>query len=154
MIDPQRSAIMRSVKSKDTVPEIQVRRFIHSLGYRFRLHRKDLPGTPDLAFPRLKCAVFVHGCFWHGHSCSRGARVPKTNTKYWRSKITRNIARDTQNRRDLRALGWNLLVVWECHLKSKLDSTQRRIALFLERASSPGTKPKLGSVPKCPGSRF
>src|ERR1700735_2034876 len=94
MTDPKRRAIMRAIKSKNTFPEMQVRRFVHGLGYRFRLHRKDLPGTPDLVFPRLKCAIFVHGCFWHGHGCLRGARVPKTNTKYWTAKIERNIARD------------------------------------------------------------
>lgn len=135
--DPARSAIMRAVKSKDTAPEIQVRRFVHRLGYRFRLHCKNLPGTPDLVLPRLKCAIFVHGCFWHRHGCPRGARVPKTNTRYWRSKIERNVSRDASTRLQLRSLGWRLLVIWECELRSNLDSTQRKIAAFLERAAEP-----------------
>lgn len=130
----ERSAIMRAVKSKDTAPELQVRRFIHGLGYRFRLHRKDLPGTPDIVLPRLNSAIFVHGCFWHGHDCPRGARVPKANAKYWQAKIARNMERDDLNLRRLQSLGWKLLVVWECELRSKLNSIQRRIVGFLSRA--------------------
>jgi DNA mismatch endonuclease, patch repair protein len=128
---------MRAVKSRDTAPEMQVRRFIHGLGYRFRLYRKDLPGVPDLPFPRLKSIIFVHGCFWHGHDCRRGARQPKTNATYGRTKIARNVSRDESNRRRLRSFGWRVLVVWECELRSKLDSTQRRIAAFLARTADP-----------------
>lgn len=135
--DPKRSAIMRAVKSKDTAPEIQVRRFVHSLGYRFRLYRRDLPGTPDLVLPRLNCAIFVHGCFWHGHDCPRGARPPKTNAKYWRAKIARNFARNAINLRALRLLDWKVLVVWECELRSKIRPTERKIASFLMRAANP-----------------
>lgn len=116
MTDPARSAVMRAVKSRDTKPEMTVRRAAHALGYRFRLHRKDLPGSPDLVFPRLKTAVFVHGCFWHGHDCPRGARMPKTNADYWRSKIARNVARDARVRAELEALGWKTLTLWECEL--------------------------------------
>ena len=108
---------MRAVKSRDTKPEMTVRRAAHALGYRFRLHRKDLPGSPDLVFPRLKTAVFVHGCFWHGHDCPRGARVPKANADYWRAKIARNVARDARVRGELDALGWKTLTLWECELK-------------------------------------
>lgn len=117
MTDPARSAVMRAVKSRDTKPEMTVRRAAHALGYRFRLHRKDLPGSPDLVFPRLKTAVFVHGCFWHGHDCPRGARVPKANADYWRAKIARNVARDARVRGELDALGWKTLTLWECELK-------------------------------------
>lgn len=117
MTDPARSAVMRAVRGKDTGPELKVRRAAHALGYRFRLHRKDLPGSPDLVFPRLKTAVFVHGCFWHGHDCARGARMPKTNTDYWRAKISRNVARDARTSVELQALGWKVETIWECELK-------------------------------------
>ena len=136
--DPEtRSRIMRMVRSEDTAPEILVRRFVHHLGYRFRLHREYFPGKPDLVLPRLMSVIFVHGCFWHGHGCPRGARLPKTNAKYWSNKIARNVSRDKSNQHKLRSLGWRPLVVWECELRSKLDSTQRRISAFLARAASP-----------------
>ena len=120
MIQPnaQRSATMRAVKSKDTAPEIQVRRFVHGLGYRYRLHRRDLPGKPDIVLSKLQKVIFVHGCFWHGHSCSRGARLPKTNVEYWKCKIDRNRKRDEQHLNDLASLGWRTLIVWECDLQS------------------------------------
>jgi len=112
-----RSAIMRSVKSADTKPEMVVRRIVHCLGYRFRLHYKSLPGTPDLVFPRLRKVVFVHGCFWHGHSCARGARTPKSNRDYWVAKIARNRKRDEINRALLVAQGWEVYIAWECRIK-------------------------------------
>ncbi|MDR4308268.1 DNA mismatch endonuclease Vsr [Chelatococcus sambhunathii] len=117
MTDPARSAVMRAVKGRDTAPEMLVRRTAHGLGYRFRLHRRDLPGSPDLVFPRARLAVFVHGCFWHGHDCARGARLPKTNADYWRAKIARNVARDARVHGELAALGWRTLTLWECELK-------------------------------------
>ena len=122
---------MRAVKSRDTKPEILVRRLIHSLGYRYRLHRGDLPGKPDLVFPSRKKVVFVHGCFWHGHDCARGSRVPKTNQDYWVQKIGRNKARDKNNRRELTKLGWKSLVLWECRLKDK-ERLARLIKRFLD----------------------
>src|SRR5690349_582275 len=100
-----RSRIMRAVKGVDTAPEMVVRSLAHRMGYRFRLHRKDLPGKPDLVFPKFHKVVFVHGCFWHGHECARGARVPKANAQYWRAKITRNSLRDADNIAALRARG-------------------------------------------------
>lgn len=117
--DPVRSAIMRAVKSKDTGPELMVRRAVHALGMRFRLHRKDLPGCPDLVLPRHRTVIFVHGCFWHGHSCKRGARMPATNADYWREKIQRNEARDEDNARRLREAGWDVITVWECETKAR-----------------------------------
>ncbi|GLK54273.1 very short patch repair endonuclease [Methylopila capsulata] len=108
---------MRAVKSRDTKPEMQVRRAAHALGYRFRLHRKDLPGSPDLVFPSRKKVIFVHGCFWHGHNCPRGSRMPKTNAEYWQAKIARNVARDWRTLAELGALGWEALTIWECELK-------------------------------------
>ena len=109
-----RSRIMASVRSKNTKPEMRVRKTAHRIGYRYRLHRKDLPGKPDMVFPSRRIALFVHGCFWHGHPCKRGDRMPATNVDYWREKIARNQRRDTANRLLLRELGWTPVVVWEC----------------------------------------
>lgn len=113
----QRSRTMRAVKGQDTAPELLVRSVVHGMGYRFRLHRKDLPGKPDLVFPRLRKVIFVHGCFWHGHDCARGARMPKTNVEYWQAKILRNSRRDASHLKALKVLGWSAAVVWECELR-------------------------------------
>ncbi len=107
---------MRNIRSANTKPEIVVRRAAHALSYRFRLHRADLPGKPDLTFPRRRAVILVNGCFWHGHGCKRGYRAPKTNTEYWEAKIRRNVARDVANLGRLAAAGWRALVVWECEL--------------------------------------
>jgi DNA mismatch endonuclease (patch repair protein) len=125
-----RSKIMRAVKSKDTGPEMIVRSIVHSLGFRFRLHRKDLPGKPDLALPKLKKAIFVHGCFWHGHNCARGSRVPVNNREYWVEKIEKNRKRDQRSARLLRKLGWKRKVVWECSLK-KPEKVMSSLAEYL-----------------------
>jgi len=129
--DPQRARIMRAVKSVDTGPEMIVRRMLHKLGYRFRLHRKDLPGKPDLVFASRKAVIFVHGCFWHGHNCKRGARTPKTNAPYWTDKIRRNVKRDAQTIANLKAAGWRVLVIWECELND-LDRLRSRSVAFLQ----------------------
>lgn len=113
----QRSAIMRSVRTEDTGPELVVRRVLHQAGYRFRLHRRDLPGSPDIALPRLSKIIFVHGCFWHGHGCKYG-RPPKSRTEYWMPKLAANKARDRRNRRTLRSLGWSVLVIWQCEMRN------------------------------------
>ncbi len=112
----KRSAVMRAVKSKDTKPELRLRRALHALGFRYRLNVKDLPGKPDLVFPRHKTILFVHGCFWHGHDCKRGRRVPKSNADYWREKIRKNRMRDRKNKKALEALGWRVITVWECEI--------------------------------------
>jgi len=118
VFDPEkRSAVMRAVKSRDTAPELAVRRAAHALGLRFRLGRNDLPGKPDLVFPSRRVALFVHGCFWHGHDCARGARMPQTNRAYWQAKIARNIARDLAALASLRKLGWKPAVIWECEAR-------------------------------------
>lgn len=109
---------MARVKGRDTGPERAVRRLLWSAGYRYRLNRRDLPGTPDIVLPARKAAVFVHGCFWHGHDCARGARQPKANAEYWRAKIARNVARDARNTEALESAGWRVAVVWECELKA------------------------------------
>jgi DNA mismatch endonuclease (patch repair protein) len=113
----KRSAVMRQVKGRDTTPEMTARKALTRLGLRYRLHRKDLPGAPDIVLPGRRLALFVHGCFWHGHDCARGARVPKQNRDYWTAKIARNRARDEHTRAALEALGWTPLVLWECELK-------------------------------------
>lgn len=123
----KRSAIMRAVKSKDTKPELRLRRALHALGFRYRLNVKDLPGKPDLVFPKHRAVLFVHGCFWHGHNCKRGRRKPKTNAKYWQEKIAKNRARDTKNIEALKAMGWRVLIVWECEI-STLDPRTLPIA--------------------------
>ena len=114
-----RSGIMRRVRSQDTAPERKVRSAAHRLGYRFRLHGKDLPGCPDLVFPSRQKVIFVHGCFWHGHDCPRGKRIPVGNADYWRSKIGRNIGRDMKNQSAFRLLGWQYLILWECELRDE-----------------------------------
>lgn len=112
-----RSRIMGRIRSSNTKPEIAVRKLAHSLGLRFRLHRRDLPGTPDLVFPRHRLAVFVHGCFWHRHRGCNRASVPSTNAEFWIKKFERNAERDKVAFRSLRDLGWAVLVIWECELK-------------------------------------
>src|SRR5436309_15860256 len=109
---------MSAIRSKNTKPELRVRRAAHAMGLRFRLHRSDLPGNPDLVFPRRRLALFVHGCFWHGHGCKRGGSGPKSNTDYWGPKIKRNRARDTAAKAALEQLGWRVAVLWECELTS------------------------------------
>ena len=116
---------MRRVGSKDTGPERAVRRLLTSLRLRYRLHRKDLPGAPDIVLPGRRLALFVHGCFWHGHDCKRGARAPKTNADYWRAKIARNVARDAASLAALADLGWWAEVIWECELKTPDALTER-----------------------------
>ncbi len=126
----QRSAVMARVKGKNTRPEMKVRRLAHALGYRFRLHRKDLPGSPDLVFAGRKKVIFVHGCFWHGHDCARGSRQPKQNADYWRAKIGRNLERDAHATEALQAQGWTVLALWECELK-EVDALAAMLTAFL-----------------------
>ena len=116
-ISYQRSRNMSAIKSKNTKPEIEVRKLLHSLGYRFRLHRKDLPGTPDIVLPKYKTVIFVHGCFWHRHENCKYASIPKTRTEFWENKFKENIKRDQVNQKNLYKLGWNIVIVWECELK-------------------------------------
>jgi DNA mismatch endonuclease (patch repair protein) len=110
---------MRAVKSRDTAPELIVRSLAHRMGYRFRLHCDNLPGKPDLVFPKFQKVIFVHGCFWHGHCCVRGARVPRGNREYWLRKISGNKSRDQENVKRLAAKGWKSLVIWECNLRNE-----------------------------------
>lgn len=115
--DTVRSANMRAIKSKDTKPEMVVRRCAHALGYRYRLHDRRLPGCPDLVFKGRRAVIFVHGCYWHGHGCKRGGSGAKSNVEYWGPKIARNISRDADASRKLEQAGWRVMTIWECELK-------------------------------------
>jgi len=129
-LTPQRrSWLMSRVRGRDTTPEMKVRKSLSALGYRYRLYRMDLPGKPDLVFPGRKKAIFVHGCYWHGHRCRYG-RLSKSRTEYWRDKIETNRARDRRNLSGLKKLGWKTLVVWQCQLKD-LPTAVARMVDFL-----------------------
>ena len=119
IVDPEtRSRMMSGIRSKNTKPEMMVRRGLHRMGFRFRLHSPDVPGRPDLVLPRFRAAIYVHGCFWHGHDCHL-FRFPTTRPEFWRSKIGRNVERDEEVRVTLREEGWRRLIIWECALKGK-----------------------------------
>ena len=124
-----RSANMRAIRSKDMRPELKVRSIVHRLGYRFRLHRKDLPGKPDLVFTSRRKVIFVHGCFWHSHGC-KVSHTPKSNSGYWGPKLERNEFRDRRNIEALSAAGWNSLVIWECETTDE-DRMRKRFVKFL-----------------------
>lgn len=136
MTEEGRRALMSRIRSKDTAPEMIVRRLLHRLGYRYVLHDRRLPGTPDLAFPARSAVVFVHGCFWHGHSCGRGFR-PQTNAAFWAAKIDTNQRRDLRHGRELRRLGWRVLVVWECQVRrGRLIHLEKRLVRHLGQGPS------------------
>jgi DNA mismatch endonuclease (patch repair protein) len=127
-----RSENMRRIRGKDTSPELTVRKLCRELGFTgYRIHRKELPGKPDLAWIGRKLAIFVHGCFWHAHDCSEGLRKPKSNQHYWIPKIERNQLRDAENIKNLRAAGWNVLIIWECELREP-SSLPKKILQFLQ----------------------
>jgi DNA mismatch endonuclease (patch repair protein) len=133
MTTAERSERMARIRSKDTKPELLVRRLLHRLGYRYRLHRRDLPGVPDLAFPGRKKVVFVHGCFWHAHDGCKVANQPKTRQPFWQSKFERNKKRDRANQRSLKQDGWEVCVVWECETKNR-EQLALRLSSFLGAA--------------------
>ncbi|MCP4221020.1 MAG: DNA mismatch endonuclease Vsr [bacterium] len=127
----KRSNIMSRVKGKNTKPEMRVRSLVHQMGYRFRLHRKNLPGKPDLVFPRHKKIILVHGCFWHGHDgCPKSSR-PSTNIEFWQKKLDGNISRDRLNLQKMREAGWQVLVIWECQTK-KPEALEQLLKEFFE----------------------
>ncbi|WP_421736257.1 very short patch repair endonuclease [Caulobacter sp.] len=135
----KRSAVMARVRSRDTKPELLLRKTLTSLGARYRLQRKDLPGRPDLVMPGRKLAFFVHGCFWHGHDCARGARVPKANRDYWLAKVARNKARDTASALALEAAGWRVETIWECQMKDA-PALKARLAAILDQTAAAGVR--------------
>lgn len=129
----QRHKCMSHIKSKDTKPEVLVRRFLFANGYRFRLHRKDLPGKPDIVLPKYKVAIFINGCFWHGHKDCRFATIPVNNREFWKSKIEGNVERDQINIAKLENLGWHVIEIWQCQLKPKnKDLTLKKLLLELQ----------------------
>ena len=128
--EQQRSYNMSRVKSANTEPELRVRRLIHAMGYRYRLHDRSLPGTPDVVFSRKKKAIFIHGCFWHQHDNCPGSRRPASNQDFWNTKLDRNLQRDSQNQQRLTERGWDFLIVWECELRD-IPALRSRIQGFL-----------------------
>ena len=127
----QRSYNMSRIRGRDTTPERIVRSLVHGMGYRFRLHRRDLPGTPDLVFPGRRKIIFVHGCFWHMHRCRYGRVVPKTNAEFWQNKRLSAVQRDRRHRRQLRAAGWDVLTIWECWTRQIDERLIDRLQTFL-----------------------
>jgi DNA mismatch endonuclease (patch repair protein) len=128
-----RSRMMRAIHSKNTQPELRVRRALHAAGYRFRLHRKDLPGTPDIVLPQYRTVVQVNGCFWHRHDCPRGRRWPSSNASYWRPKLERNQRRQEAAVRALSAAGWRVVTIWECNVGGGLAALLRALAYLKSR---------------------
>jgi DNA mismatch endonuclease (patch repair protein) len=129
----KRSEIMRKIKPAGSKQEIFIRKLVHSMGYRYRLHKKDLPGKPDLVFRKYKKVIFVNGCFWHGHEGCKRSALPTTNAEFWRKKITGNVERDKVNYERLNKLGWKILIVWQCEIKeSEKEKLRKKISEFLE----------------------
>lgn len=134
-VSPLRRRTMQAVRGANTTPEIKVRKLLFQLGYRYRLHRGDLPGHPDIVFPGRRALIFIHGCFWHGHHCRRGDRKPASNRDYWLPKLERTKLRDVEQQKALRALGWSVLVLWECELRDA-EALTARLKAFLGPAAN------------------
>jgi len=133
----QRSRCMSAIRDRDTAPELLLRRLLHSLGYRYRIHYSRLPGKPDVVFPKRRRAIFVHGCFWHRHNCKAGRSSPSTRRAFWTKKLQANRKRDRRQMLELRRLGWKVLTVWQCQLKkAKAENTLFRVINFLGAAPS------------------
>lgn len=132
-VDPLRSKIMRAVRRTDTAPELVVRKLVHALGFRFRLQRRDLPGTPDLVLPRLNTVIFVHGCFWHRHALCAKATMPKTRVEFWRAKFDANTSRDLRKNRQLNTAGWRVIVIWECETSDSTKLSRKLKSLLSSR---------------------
>lgn len=131
---------MARVHAKDTAPELRIRKLLHSLGYRYVLHAKNLPGRPDVVFPKRRMAIFIHGCFWHQHAGCKAAARPTSNTEYWEQKLTRNTSRDKATYKALEAAGWRVLLIWECEIndKNKREDLTRKLIRFLGATKFPG----------------
>ena len=152
MTPEQRHRCMAAIKSNDTKPEMLVRRYLHALGYRYGLHNKKLPGSPDIVLRRLRTVIFINGCFWHGHDNCKYYRLPKTNPDFWRTKIEANRARDARTSAALRTLGWHVIVIWECQLKTEelRTKTLRELAATLSGFSGQETEslPSIAAEPE------
>ncbi|WP_274362916.1 very short patch repair endonuclease [Paenibacillus thermotolerans] len=131
----KRSEIMSKISGKNTKPEIIVRKLLHRMGYRFRLHRIDLPGKPDIVLPKYKKVILVHGCFWHGHDGCVKSKLPETNKDFWLKKIGKNIERDLKHFKSLEELGWDVLIIWSCEMSKKADliTIEQRLGTFLDK---------------------
>lgn len=129
-VDAARSRMMRGNRGRNTRPELLVRSCLHRMGYRFRLHREDLPGTPDIVLPRYCLAIFVHGCYWHRHGCRDGTRTPAIRTTFWKAKFARNVQRDSESQARLREIGWTVRTVWECETKEPCKLEERLMGLL------------------------
>ena len=129
----KRSYVMSRIRSKDTKPELIIRKILHNLGLRFRLHKKDMPGNPDLIFSRYNSVIFVHGCFWHQHKNCIDGRLPATRTEWWKNKFNKTKLRDKKNIKGLKKLGWRVLVIWECEIERKPDKTVKKVLSFLNK---------------------
>ena len=129
-LSPQRrSKLMGTIRGKNTKPELSVRKLLHTMGYRFRLHKKDLPGRPDVVLKKYGTVIFINGCFWHGHNCGRG-KLPNTNVDFWKRKISGNVRRDARNQRRLRGIGWSVQNIWTCQIERDIERIIRRLALM------------------------
>lgn len=134
----KRSEVMSKIRSKNTKPEIMLRKLLFAKGYRYRVHNKDLPGKPDIVLRKYRTAIFVHGCFWHYHQDCREGRIPDTNTTFWKTKLSKNVIRDEKNKQALLADGWKVITVWECEIEKQTESVLKSIELVLK-----GDPPKL-----------
>ena len=147
-VDPAtRSEIMSRIRGRDTEPEMIVRRIAHGLGFRFRLHRRDLPGSPDLVFPRYRAAIMVHGCFWHRHPGCKYASSPKTRVRFWEDKFEGNVVRDRRNEDSLHELGWRVMVIWECETRDR-EAVAERISEYLGKTTSLPTESEHDTDPR------
>lgn len=150
MTPDKRSAVMRAISKKNTRPEILVRRALHRMGLRFRLHVKDLPGTPDIVLRRHKLTILVHGCFWHQHRGCKHAKLPRSRPEYWLPKLARNVERDQQIQTELRRAGWRTAVIWECEAHDE-PALQRRLQCLLRRARGSSQGPNASPRPRVRG---
>lgn len=128
----KRSEVMSKIRSKNTKPEIMLRKVLFALGYRYRIHNKVLPGKPDIVLPKYKTAIFVHGCFWHYHADCREGRIPNTNSAFWREKLLKNISRDQKHQETLIQLGWKVLVCWECEIEKDIEAVTKKVITHLD----------------------
>ena len=147
----KRSEVMSHIRSKDTKPEMVVRRHLHALGFRFRLHSPKLPGHPDIVLPKWHTVVFVNGCFWHRHKGCKTATMPKSNVEFWQAKFDRNVARDKKEHAALKAAGWHVIVLWECEVKKRLETLPREI--MKRRATKAQDSGLKGKTAKRPSKR-
>ncbi len=123
----KRSEVMSKIRGKNTKPEKLLRTSLHQRGFRFRIHRKDLPGKPDIIFPKQRIAIFVHGCFWHFHQECNEGRIPSSNSEFWKEKLLKNVSKDAQHIKALESLGWTVLVIWECDIEKQLEKTLSKV---------------------------